>query len=48
VTETHRDDAHAFIEKWSGVSTSELSTAQLFALDLCHLLGVKAPHPDAQ
>ena len=48
VTEIHRDDADAFIAKWSGVSASELSTAQSFALDLCHLLDLDAPHPDAE
>lgn len=48
MTEIHRDDADVFIAKWSGVSASELSTAQSFALDLCHLLGVEAPHPDAE
>ncbi|MBS0437825.1 MAG: class I SAM-dependent DNA methyltransferase, partial [Proteobacteria bacterium] len=41
-------DAARFIAKWSGVTASELSTAQSFALDLCHLLGVEAPHPDAE
>ncbi|MBS0485958.1 MAG: hypothetical protein JSS13_01320, partial [Proteobacteria bacterium] len=41
-------DAARFIAKWSGVTASELSTAQSFALDLCRLLGVDAPHPDAE
>lgn len=35
----------AFIDKWSGVEASELSTSQSFLLDLCRLLGVDAPHP---
>ncbi|MEO8384743.1 MAG: DNA methyltransferase [Betaproteobacteria bacterium] len=37
-----------FIAKWSGVTASELSTAQSFAADLCRLLGVETPHPDAE
>lgn len=35
----------AFIARWSGVSASELSTAQSFVMDLCALLGVDKPHP---
>jgi hypothetical protein len=42
------DAASDFIAKWSGVAASELSTAQSFALDLCRLLGVDLPHPDAE
>ena len=38
----------AFIAKWKGVAASELSTAQTFALDLCSLLGVDAPHATAE
>jgi hypothetical protein len=34
----------AFIAKWRGVSASELSTAQSFAIDLCKLLAVDVPH----
>jgi len=41
-------DVTSFIAKWSGTTASELSTAQSFALDLCRLLGVDAPHPDAE
>ncbi|HEV2538369.1 MAG TPA: DNA methyltransferase [Frateuria sp.] len=43
-----RDASDDFIAKWSGVNASELSTAQSFAMDLCHLLGVEPPHPDAE
>jgi hypothetical protein len=41
-------DAASFIAKWRGVPASELSTAQSFALDLCRLLGVDAPHATAE
>ncbi len=37
-------DASAFIERWQGVTASELSTAQSFVRELCDLLGVPAPH----
>jgi hypothetical protein len=37
-----------FIAKWSGVTASELSTAQSFVADLCRLLGVETPHPDTE
>lgn len=37
-----------FIAKWSGVVASELSAAQSFIADLCRLLGVETPHPDAE
>lgn len=40
--------ADAFIQKWSGVTASELSTSQTFLLDLCGLLGVETPHPTAE
>lgn len=40
--------AEAFIQKWSGVAASELSTSQTFLLDLCGLLGVETPHPTAE
>jgi len=36
---------HTFIERWHGVTASELSTAQSFVRELCELLGVPAPHP---
>lgn len=35
----------AFIERWQGVTASELSTSQTFLIDLCRLLGVATPHP---
>ena len=35
----------AFIERWQGVTASELATAQTFVMDLCELLGVPKPHP---
>lgn len=37
--------AAAFIERWRGVTASELSTAQSFVIQLCELLGVEPPHP---
>ncbi|HEY8009929.1 MAG TPA: DNA methyltransferase, partial [Rudaea sp.] len=43
-----KDSADNFIAKWKGVKASELSTAQSFAGDLCRLLGVETPHPDAE
>jgi hypothetical protein len=39
------DAAERFIAKWNGVGASELSASQSFLIDLCHLLGVDAPHP---
>ena len=48
MTEIQRAATDDFIAKWSGVTASELSTAQSFALELCRLLGVEAPHPDAE
>jgi hypothetical protein len=39
------DAAQSFITRWSGVTASELSTAQSFVIDLCALLGVDKPHP---
>ncbi|MEI2678908.1 MAG: type IIL restriction-modification enzyme MmeI [Burkholderiaceae bacterium] len=35
----------AFIQRWRGVTASELSTSQSFVIQLCELLGVEAPHP---
>ena len=43
-----RQAAHAFIERWQGVSASELSTAQSFVRELRDLLGVPAPHATAE
>jgi hypothetical protein len=37
--------AQAFINRWKGVTASELSTSQSFVIQLCELLGVDAPHP---
>ena len=37
--------AQAFINRWKGVTASELSTSQSFVIQLCELLGVEAPHP---
>lgn len=37
--------AQAFIERWQGVTASELATAQTFVMDLCELLAVPKPHP---
>jgi len=37
--------SQAFIQRWQGVSASELATAQSFVIDLCELLGVPKPHP---
>ena len=35
--------AHAFIAKWSGITASELATAQSFVIELCALLDVAPP-----
>jgi hypothetical protein len=48
MTEISTGASDAFIAKWSGVTASELSTAQSFALDLCWLLDVPLPHPDPE
>ena len=37
--------AQTFIERWQGVTASELSTAQSFVIELCALLGAAPPHP---
>jgi hypothetical protein len=37
--------AQAFIDRWQGVTASELATAQSFVMDLCDVLGVAKPHP---
>ena len=36
--------AGAFIQRWQGVTASELSTSQSFVIELCELLGVPRPH----
>src|SRR5665647_739433 len=38
------DSAYNFIERWQGVTASELSTAQSFVRELCELLDVQVPH----
>ena len=43
--DTYNAAASAFIQRWQGVTASELSTAQSFVNQLCELLGVQAPHP---
>lgn len=43
--DTKTTSAQAFIERWQGVTASELATAQTFVIDLCELLGVSKPHP---
>ncbi|MEJ8816229.1 DNA methyltransferase [Variovorax ureilyticus] len=46
-TPSQTDDAAAlaFIQRWRGVTASELSTAQSFVIELCCLLDVPPPHP---
>ncbi len=48
MADTGRDRTEAFIAKWQGVTASELSTSQSFLSDLCRLLDVETPHPDAE
>ena len=40
--------AAAFIERWQGVTASELATAQSFVMEFCELLGVVKPHATAE
>jgi hypothetical protein len=40
--------ALAFIQRWQGVTASELSTAQSFVRELCELLAVDVPHATAE
>ncbi|MFM2119352.1 MAG: hypothetical protein RL722_820 [Pseudomonadota bacterium] len=42
---TGSDAVLAFVQRWQGVTASELATAQSFVIDLCELLGVARPHP---
>lgn len=42
---TKTESAQAFIERWQGVTASELATAQSFVMELCELLDVPKPHP---
>ncbi len=39
------NDTGIFINRWKGVTASELATAQSFVIELCELLGVEKPHP---
>ncbi len=47
VTAAATEAANAFIQRWQGVTASELSTSQSFVIDLCELLGVPRPTHDA-
>lgn len=38
----------AFIERWQGVTATELATAQSFVMELCELLEVPKPHPTSE
>lgn len=38
----------AFIERWQGVTATELATAQSFVMGLCELLDVPRPHATAE
>ncbi len=42
------ENTEKFIQRWHGVTASELATAQSFVIDLCELLGVDKPHPTAE
>jgi hypothetical protein len=42
------DAIEAFVQRWQGVTASELATAQSFVMDFCELLGVAKPHPTAE
>jgi hypothetical protein len=42
-----QEQIQEFITRWSGVTASELSSAQSFTIELCQLLGVDKPHPTA-
>lgn len=43
----NENQAKAFVERWQGVTASELATAQSFVIELCELLDVAKPHPNA-
>ena len=43
----HTNTSEVFIERWHGVTASELAVAQSFVIELCELLGVDKPHPTA-
>lgn len=38
----------SFIARWATVDVTERANYQLFALDLCELLGVQKPSPDSK
>ena len=39
----HSTAALAFIQRWQGVTASELATAQSFVIELCEMLAVARP-----
>lgn len=43
-----KETIEAFIQRWQGVTASELATAQSFIIDFCELLGVAKPHPNPE
>ncbi len=43
--ENDQGPSEAFIQRWQGVTASELATSQSFVIELCELLGVERPHP---
>ena len=47
-TNTTDERIETFIQRWQGVSASELATAQSFVIDLCELLVVDKPHATAE
>ncbi len=48
MTDSASDVVEGFIAKWADVKASELSTSQSFLADLCRLLDVPTPHPNAE
>lgn len=48
MTDNASDAVEGFIAKWADVKASELSTSQSFLADLCRLLDVATPHPNAE
>ncbi|WP_188708642.1 class I SAM-dependent DNA methyltransferase [Polaromonas eurypsychrophila] len=47
-SDNHNTKASAFVQRWQGVTASELSTAQSFVRELCELLGVPVPHATSE
>ncbi len=41
---TESEEISAFIDRWQGVTASEISISQTFVIELCDLLGVPRPH----